>query len=395
MERQKIIQSLRKMREMAVPSPDIYGISPLQGAKMPGKLTPILRVFEPINFSKGRKPIAEFGGNFDKYSDVLSDSPVTIAAKLGKNWKHYNHHVIVQSSFCNFRCFYCYVDYKFLGKEMIKMSAKTILEQFMQKRKEAASKGQHYNVLRISGGEPMLVPDLTLSCLRMVRKLGLENEICIKTETNISPLVKVNGHYLVEEWADFDELAQFKNFLIHPTVHGISAENLQKNCGVVPEIIEMIFEGLEFLVKHRLDFYPSFGMNTVPLKDVEPFFKRIKEIHKNLPLRFAVRPFNFNYDAVIERKNDKRALQISEQNEVIKKWDALLQEEYGVSYAEKPRHKIRLDNDQSEYINNQAKLFQSGNQPAPSIDIKKKELIGDFKNRRRQSHVSKDIGNNK
>ncbi|MCP5049140.1 MAG: ISAzo13 family transposase [bacterium] len=37
-------------------------------------------------------------------------------------------------------------------------------------------------------------------------------------------------------------------------------------------------------------------------------------------------------------------------------------------------------NAQFEYINNQTQLFQSGGAPAISVDTKKKELIGDFKN---------------
>ncbi|UCH95503.1 MAG: hypothetical protein JSV88_01285 [Candidatus Aminicenantes bacterium] len=57
--------------------------------------------------------------------------------------------------------------------------------------------------------------------------------------------------------------------------------------------------------------------------------------------------------------------------------------------------KIRLDNDQFEYINQQIQLFQPGSQPIISVDTKKKEVIGDLMNRDRQSHVSKDIGDNK
>lgn len=43
-------------------------------------------------------------------------------------------------------------------------------------------------------------------------------------------------------------------------------------------------------------------------------------------------------------------------------------------------------NAQFEYINNQTQLFQSRDQPAISVDTKKKELIGDFKNGGREWH---------
>ncbi|CAL7960850.1 putative Fe-S oxidoreductase [Gammaproteobacteria bacterium] len=342
MTREAIVQLLRKMRKTVVPRSNVYGIAPLQEANMPGKLTNILRVFEPINFVKGRKPNSEYGGVFDKYHDTLSDSPVTIATKLGKNWRDYNYHVIIQSAVCNFRCFYCYVDYSFLGGKMVEVAADEVIKQFLQEREKALVNGQQYNVLRISGGEPMLIPDLTLICLRKIKELKLDDTVCVKTETNLSPLAKVNGLALAAEWADFEELSKYKNFIIHPTVHGISAKNLHNNCSVDPVVFDMVCEGLQTLIDYQLDFYPSFGANTTIPSDVQPFFNCLKKIHKNLPLRFAVRPFKFTYDAVCERKGRNSLTIMTNQNEVISKWDSLLQETYGVKYAEIPRNKVSL-----------------------------------------------------
>lgn len=43
-------------------------------------------------------------------------------------------------------------------------------------------------------------------------------------------------------------------------------------------------------------------------------------------------------------------------------------------------------NAQFEYINNQVKTFQANRQPVISVDTKKKELVGDFKNVGREWH---------
>lgn len=342
MSKDRVVQTLIKMRDLVAPASNVYGIAPLKEADMPNKLTNILRVFQPIDSSKGRKANQVYGFDFDKHADVLSDSPITIAAKLGLNWVNYNNHVIVQSGICNFRCQYCYVDYQFLGKVMIQVSAEEIVEQFLQQREIAKSKGNDFNVLRISGGEPMLVPDLTLACLRMISKLGLSKEVFIKTETNLSPLVKVNGKSLATEWADFKELATYKNFIVHPTLHGLSAEGLRNNANVSLNMFDIICEGLQAFVEYGIDFYPSFGANTVTLDETINFFAIAKKIHKNLPLRIAVRPFKFDYAAITKRNKEDAFAQISKQNEIIHTWDKLLKDEYGIGYAEVPRHEVTL-----------------------------------------------------
>jgi uncharacterized Fe-S cluster-containing radical SAM superfamily protein len=343
MTQERIFNSLQKMREIVAPAPNLFGIAPLNEAVMPDKLTNILRVFRPINADKGRKSPDQSGFDFDRYTDALSDSPITIGNKMGMNWENFKYHIIIQSSVCNFRCHYCYVDFKYLGKVMIHVTAEEILNQFLEQRALAKLQNIDYNVLRISGGEPMLVPDLTLYCLRRLKEMKLDKEICIKTETNLSPLAKYNGLPLAAQWADFKEMASYQNFLVHPTVHGISPENLRKTANAPLEMYSMVCEGLSTLVDYGLDFYPSFGANTVELADVEPFFVTMQAIHKNLPLRFAVRPFKFNYDAVSNRKNDKLAQQINSQKLVIDKWDSLLRQTYGYSYAELPRYQVKLD----------------------------------------------------
>jgi uncharacterized Fe-S cluster-containing radical SAM superfamily protein len=308
---------------------------------MPNKLSEVFRVFSPIDADKGRKPNAAYGFDFDIYKDVLSDSPVTIAAKMKGKWEDYNHHAIIQSGVCNFRCWYCYVDYRFLsGRIVVKQSAAEVLDQFLSLRDRLEARGKQLNVLRISGGEPLLVPDLTLACLEEIRRMSLHTTVCVKTETNLSPLITVDGRPLVAHWSAFEEFSQHQNFLLHPTFHGISGENLNETSAVDPDAFEVICEGLQNLLAYRVDFYPSFGANTVPVNSVVPFFRWLRKVNTNLPLRFAVRHFRFDYNAISMR--DKERNQIFDSAEVIRLWDALLRDEYGVGYAEIPRHLVSL-----------------------------------------------------
>lgn len=343
MSKQAAFETLVKMRRLTVPQQGRYGIAPLNDAGMPGTLSDILRVFSAIEPTKNRKPNGQYGFGFDKYTDVLSDSPITIAGKMGGEWRNYNQQVIVQIGICNFRCWYCYVDYELLsGRKVLYLTADAIVSQFLEQRQHAKSEGKEWNVLRISGGEPFLAPDLILDCLRIIKQLHLDRDICIKTETNLSPLIKVNDQPLAEEWADFQELAQYRNLIVHPTLHGISQESLRLNANADPELLDVLFEALKTLIDHRIDIYPSFGSNTVPVGDVRYFWGRLKALNKNLPLRIAVRPFRFDYESIVERAHGNRKIQIFDHVELVKTWDDLLRDEYGVGYAEVPRHAVSL-----------------------------------------------------
>jgi uncharacterized Fe-S cluster-containing radical SAM superfamily protein len=342
MKQETLTQTLAKMRKLAVPEPGIYAVAPLHNTKMSGNLTNILRVFTAIHPQRGRKPnIDDF--HFDKYTDVLSDSPLTAAAKVGSHWEAYKHHVIVQLGVCNFRCWYCYVDYKLLsGRSTLLVTAEMIMEQFFDQRQKAKANGQEYNVLRISGGEPFFAPDLMLSCLKIVKEKGLDSEVCIKTETNLSPLLKIGTHSFAEEWASLEELSRYKNFYVHPTLHGINPDSLHTNSAVNPDLFDKLLEGLQTLLTYKIDFYPSFSSNTISSDNIPGFFQNLKSINYNLPLRTAVRPFRFDYEVIRERKQGKRALPVFEHQQAITLWDSLLRSEYGVGYAEKPRHIVPL-----------------------------------------------------
>jgi len=342
MENEKNIQTFQNMRKLASPEPGIYAVAPLHHTKMSGNLTNILRVFTAINPQRGRKPNID-GMYFDKYVDVLSDSPITAATKMKGDWHSYTHHVIVQLGVCNFRCWYCYVDYKLLaGKDVVFVTAETIMQQFLEVRKQAKAHNLAYNVLRISGGEPFFAPDLLLSCLRIARAKGLDQEICIKTETNLSPLQKIGDRSLAEEWSSFEELASYPNFYVHPTIHGLSPESLRANSAVSSDMFDRILDGLSTLLTYKLDFYPSFSSNTVNPELILLFFQKMKNLHRNLPLRIAVRPFSFDYDIIRERDQGKRVVTVFDHRQTIEIWDKLLHEEYGVGYAELPRHAVPL-----------------------------------------------------
>lgn len=343
MDREKLATSLESMRRLAVPEPGMYAIAPLEETGMPDVLSNVLRVFRAIDFRRGRRPSKVYDPDFDLHEHVLSDSPTTIAAKMGKEWQTFQHHAIVQIGVCNFRCFYCYVDFRFLtGRNVVHVTALQVVEQFLARRAELAKEGVELNVLRISGGEPMLAPDLTLECLRILRDRELAGEICVKTETNLAPLVTIDGTCPAARWADLAEFRTHPNFILHPTFHGLNRQSLRRISTANWDNFEMMFDAIRTLIDFGIDFYPSFGANTVAVDDVDAFFSELKQIHENLPLRIAVRKFHLEYEAPATRENGSRDVMVYDHVATISAWDARLRREYGVGYGELPRHQFPL-----------------------------------------------------
>jgi len=228
----------------------------------------------------------------------------------------------------------------------------------LQQRERDKQIGIEDNVLRITGGEPFLLPDLILDCLKEFRSRGLDKEVFIWTETNLSPFLKriESDKTLVEEWlakeeSSLHELAQYKNFCVHPCLHGINRENMEwitKN--VDAQCFDDLVEGLKILIEHGIDIYPTFGANVVPPQSVSAIFHKLLCIDKNLPLRFALINYDFNYEQVFARmkSNIERYSMVYNKDLVIYLWDELIRKqyysEYGetIEYAKIPRHEIPL-----------------------------------------------------
>jgi len=341
----RLHESLKRRRQIAVPDAETFAIAPLEKTGMPDVLSDVLRVFSAIKFERGRRPSKYYDPDFDFHKHVLSDSPTSITHFMGKDdWNDYKVHAIVQIGICNFRCFYCYVDYKYLsGQSVVNVSAAKIVDEFLHKRNDLAKSGVKLNVLRISGGEPLLVPDLTLKCLDLIREKGLSDEICIKTETNLSPLVPDStGTSLFEQWVDVDRLKEHHNFIMHPTFHGINKDSLERISTAKWDSYEMMEAALRKLIELEIEFFPSFGSNVVSTEEVADFFRFCKGVHKNLPGRIAVRKFDLGYSAPQARKNGQRDVQTYDQTAVLELWNSLMKQEYSVGYGEVPRHKFAL-----------------------------------------------------
>jgi uncharacterized Fe-S cluster-containing radical SAM superfamily protein len=293
--------------------------------------------------------------NFDVYKDSWFDYPTIIQHKMGgKSWKDYNCLVAIHVPACTYSCWHCYVGddaknpRKMLTNGLITYATPSeLVDAFLDQKKanESESGGKiaiPTNVIRVTGGEPFLEPDLILGILNDLKRRGISKEIFVWTETNLSPFIReASGEPLIKSWVNLDELASFNNLAIHPCLHGIDPSSYQSITGCDPYYFEGILDGLKTLIDYKFDIYPTFGSNVSPPHKIPYIFKRLKEIHKNLPRRFALIDYELHYPPTRKRiLGSLEPEQIYNKVLVIGEWSKLLSSEYGEEYPGRPRHLV-------------------------------------------------------
>ena len=324
-----------------------FGFASFTGTAMLDTLSDLFRVFTPVSPERQRKLNSQYGHKLNIFLDSLFDYPTIMKYRLHVqgSWEQYNRLLTVQVGGCNFRCWYCYCDDVLLnGQNLTYLNATELVDRFIQQRISDHSQGMLTNVLRISGGEPFLAAELILGCLKEIKKRGLDDKLFVWTETNISPFLKdpVSGMTLVENWVNLEEFAVFKNFAVHPCIHGTSPENLYEITKIDSKWFDGLLKGLETLIQHNIDIYPTLSPNMCPPKDVEGIFNKLRAINEYLPLRVALIEYHLDYLSVFMRKDALEHVILYNKYIVIKKWNDLLLKTYGLSYAEKPRQEVPL-----------------------------------------------------
>lgn len=341
-----LVKSINAFRELTYnDSTGMVRIADLTRSTMGGTVDQIFRVFVPVKPERNRKMNSCYGSDFNIYLDTLFDYPTIIAAKMKNDWSAFNRFLSVNVGGCCFRCWYCFCDDAYLhGANCISLKPEKIVDRFVETRRKDYSLGISTNVLRISGGEPFLVPEFIMKCLERIKDLKLDKEVFLWCETNLAPFVSNSKSQksLVEEHIDLRELSHYDNFALHPCLHGINPENLQESCGVAKSWFDSIINALRTLVDNRIDIYPTFGTNVSPPNAVENIFQTLYGIHWRLPQRIALIEYHFDYLPVLRREIASKKEKIYNRFLVVHKWNKLLLQEYDKQYAEVPRNEVAI-----------------------------------------------------
>ncbi len=311
---------------------------------------PIFRVFEAAKPSRGRKWNIDLKDEFDPHVDSLLDYGSIIGAKLGKPAKNYNRLLSVHVPVCQNDCWHCFVPkelYTYQSENEWRYESLTgehIVNKFIKQRNHNAAwdEAKKSNVLRITGGEPFLVPDLIADVLNAIQKEGLSNEVFVWTETNLGPFLDGAWNFPIfdkETTAVFDQLKNHSNLAVHPCFHGLEAAEHKAITGQTVSLDEQI-EAIRRMVNRGLDIYPSFGTNVCNPKHLPALLDKLRKIDESLPLRVALVRYDVDYQPVTERVTEEKSRRcpLHSHYAALRIWNDLLLRHYGLGYGVLPRH---------------------------------------------------------
>jgi uncharacterized Fe-S cluster-containing radical SAM superfamily protein len=346
-----------------------FGNSPV--VSEPGFAKPFFRIFTPVKAYKGRKLNSLYGDSLNPFKDTLMDYPTVVQYKLGKvgvsPWENYNRLISLHISRCPLNCWHCYVDEclksrcnictvkKYCDrtrktKMAVKegwLSAKTIVDGFLEQRNLDREKELYSNILRVTGGEPFLAPQLLLEILGEFRSRQLDKEVFLWTETNLVPFIVRDTDKTIVSDELLNELATYNNFCVHPCFHGLSESNFEEITGQNIDGFDFLVTALERLLNAGIDVYPTFGSNMSTPEDVEYFYSKIAKINELLPLRFCLIEYDLDYKPVRWRRANipdfaKKHETVYDRFQVIEKWDELIKKGTGYNYGDIPRHLVPI-----------------------------------------------------
>lgn len=302
---------------------------------------------------------------FDPYVDTLFDYPSITKRTLGSSLdavKHFNWHLTIHIPYCRMDCWHCYnpkdvcqtgtTNLSRVNGQSQSYTAEAILKRFAQIRKEAAARGEHCDVLRISGGEPFLAPELIAELLEGISvNPDPDYPKLIWTETNLTTWATTpDGRSLVNEAGKVYQEKTGKQLtatlrthadriVVHPCFHGLSDENVSECAGIKSGLLQFddLLTGFRALHGLQMHLYPTFISEASDPDHVENLFESLYALDPAYPLKVALISVDY-YPAVMERSKARlNNIPLYGRFACQKRWQNLLKRHYGVDYAQVPR----------------------------------------------------------
>ncbi len=164
----------------------------------------------------------------------------------------------IQVKGCNLGCWFCYVDDENkdgCADKGVFVSAEEILTAFLvesRKFQHHFNPDEKVNIIRLSGGEVSIVPEIILWLIEAIEKYGLEKHIYLWVDTNLTTMDDFWRRFsLVER----NKIASFPNFGIVGCYKGIDPESYHDNTGAHPDTWIRQFASHKFLIDMGLDVY--------------------------------------------------------------------------------------------------------------------------------------------
>jgi len=189
---------------------------------------------------------------------------------------------VFQNAVCNWRCWYCYVDYPLLAgnsEHSAMFTADELLDAYLAAEERPL-------IIDLSGGQPDLVPEWVVWMAQALEQRGLDREVYLWSDDNLS------NDYFWTKLSGEDRLALegFPNYGKVCCFKGFDAASFAFNTGADPGLFQRQFELFERLLNETsLDLYGYATFTSPKAHGVEGamgrFVDSLQRIDEVLPLR--------------------------------------------------------------------------------------------------------------
>jgi uncharacterized Fe-S cluster-containing radical SAM superfamily protein len=228
---------------------------------------------------------------------------------------------VFQNAICSWRCWYCFVDFELLSANPIHSdfkSADELIDLYL---------GEAYlpRIIDLSGGQPDLVPEWGLWFADALHRRGLDREVYLWTDDNLS-----NGYlwrYLDRK--EIQRLASYPNYGRVGCFKGFDEHSFSFNTSAAPDLFKRQFLLMRRLVEAGFDVY---GYATFTSDDdkklptlMADFVDRLQsEVHPLFPLRTV--PLRIHeFTPTKSRMTPRHSRALSIQSDAVQAWSEELE----------------------------------------------------------------------
>ena len=254
----------------------------------------------------------------------INPLPILPAAKaLNKSFGSEIRAQVFQNSVCNWRCWYCFVDFKLLNGDTNHaafLSCDEMLDLYL-------AEANPPEMIDLTGGQPDLTPEWIPWMMEAIHQRGLQDKIFLWSDDNLS-----NDYF----WKfltpkQIQTISDYKMYSRVCCFKGIDPISFSLNTKAAPDLFQTQFDLCKRLHQLPIDLYfyitltsPS---NTNFSKAIPEFFDSVQSIHENLPLRIVPLEI-FEFTPVKPRMTDATTDLIVGQYKAIEKWQEELSRRY-------------------------------------------------------------------
>jgi uncharacterized Fe-S cluster-containing radical SAM superfamily protein len=224
---------------------------------------------------------------------------------------------VFQNSICNWRCWYCFVDFKLLigdSKHASFLTCDKMLDLYLNQDNPPM-------MLDLTGGQPDLTPEWIPWMMEALKNRGLDDKIYLWSDDNLSN--DYLWRYLSSEQIDL--ISSYPMYSRVCCFKGIDENSFSLNTKADPKLLSNQFELCKRLLEMKIDLYCYITLTAPTSTSFESavpiFLDNVQRIDEMLPLRIVPLRVYDMFTPIHSRMTDEFKDMIAGQYKAIEVWN--------------------------------------------------------------------------